>query len=131
MFEEINGTTKPVDQPSVLPRQVRFVHLRRPLITLGRLGLEMGGAASTGGLTVAYSKTGENQYVVAVARCNATDHYNKLLGRTCSKATLLSDDDVWTLELSEGASFYEGLIETLTNIRQFKKNLTPVILKGN
>lgn len=109
--------------------EVRFVHLRRPIIELQRLGVGMGKVASKGGITIAYQKLSDTQYKCAVARCRPNERYIKSKGREESLKILKMNDDVWNLDLSEDTDFYTELVETLTNVAQFRKNLSPVVVK--
>ena len=64
---------------------IKFLHLRRPALTLEPVGLRIRTVSPTGGLTIAYSEYGEGFIQFAVARCHPTDLYNKSIG--CEVAT--------------------------------------------
>jgi hypothetical protein len=95
------------------------------------MGLTADEVASTGGLTVAYIKTGPEQYKIGVTRCRPDERYMRNKGRSFSKLELIGEgENMHSLFLSEGANFQTELVEILTNMRRYRRNLTPVA-KGN
>lgn len=109
---------------------VLYIHLRRPSIKLKRKGVRMG-PSDFGGITVAYTKIGDNQYKCAMARCNLKDkdRYNKKLGRKLALERLTEDDDVWTLDLAESHNIHGQMLELVLNFKEFRRALRPEIRK--
>lgn len=109
-------------------QQTRYMHIRRPMIKFTRTEL-INTCSSTGGITVAYKKIGDNQYKCAMARCNLKDkdHYRKSEGRSRALQRLIEDDDVWTLDLAEGADIYSEMLELLLTLKEFRRALRPEV----
>lgn len=110
------------------PKNIRYMHIRRPLLQLGRSEVK-GTISALGGITAAYVKLADNQYKVAFARCNAKngDHYQKLEGRHRAVERLLEDDDVWMLDLAANTNIYIQLLELALNIKEFRRALRPEV----
>lgn len=110
--------------------QVRYLHVRRPMIGYAMRGMYVPIAAATGGVTVAYQKVG-GAYDVAFARCDVRDHYCKALGRSISLQRL-NDGDSITVEVSEGESARKVFTDLAYHLGEHRWNLKPaVVWDGN
>lgn len=111
-------------------QQIKYIHIRRPLLKIhrGELNTEW---SPYGGITVAYRKIGPNQYKCAFARCNLRDkdRYNKNDGRNCARIRLREDDDVWTLDLDEGANVCKELVTLVHGIKELRRALRVEVTK--
>lgn len=60
---------------------IKFLHFRRPAITLGQQGMRIERAGSFGGVTVAYRDLGNDTYRIGIGRCRTNERYTRKLGR--------------------------------------------------
>lgn len=78
--------------------RIKFLHIRRPSITLGQNGLTIERAGPMGGITVAYRNIDEQHIEVAFARCRKDERYTKKLGRDVAGQALLLKSQLISLE---------------------------------
>jgi hypothetical protein len=91
---------------------IKFAHFRNLQDTWG--GQEV---SIKGGYTACYEEvqTSETARTLAftLAKCNNHENFNKKIGRAVSEGRLKAGKGVQTLQLEEGQSAYDAILETL------------------
>ena len=117
----INGSTKQIDS-----LRVHYMHLRRPLILLGKRGL-VSTCCAKGGITVAFRQLSETHYKVGFTRCRPNEHFNKGMGRISADLVLAKGEEVWDMHVTAGSNLYTDLLSIVHGDSSLSKALRPVV----
>lgn len=115
--------------------KIKFLHIRRPAISLRTDGMTIERAGPFGGITVAYRDVGNGAYEVAFARCRNNERYNKRTGRGEATGKLLSSA-IYTpgrkqvIECAADESPLEQIAALVYASSAMRKNLRPAILRS-
>ena len=110
--------------------KIKFLHLRRPALSLRMDGMVIERAGAFGGVTVAYRDIGDGVYAVAFARCRNDERYNKRTGRGEAISKLRSDKMREYIRGAANESPLERIAALVYASSALRKNLRPAILRS-
>lgn len=109
--------------------KIKFLHLRRPAVSLRTDGMTIERAGPFGGVTVAYRSFGNGAHQVAFARCRNDERYNKKLGREMAMRNMLDGAPAVRIECADKSPL-EQIAALVYGSSAMRKNLRPALLRS-
>lgn len=110
--------------------KIKFLHIRRPAISLRTDGMTIERAGPYGGITVAYRDFGNGAHQVAFARCRNDERYNKKLGREMAIRNMVDGAPAVRIECAADESPLEQIATLVYASSSLRKNFRPAILRS-
>lgn len=107
--------------------KIKFLHIRRPAISLRTDGMTIERAGSYGGITVAYCNIGDGKYQVGFGRCRNDERYNKKEGRKAAAIDWVERHR--TIECVDESPL-EQIAQLVYASSAMRKNLRPAIVRS-